>query len=324
MSEWRAPALPTLDRFRGVLLGGALGDALGAPYEGAALDYKTERPLRFPNGNGRVSDDTEQTLIVADCLLANGWLDPVDFSARLREWAVWGHGIGRGTASALKRHAAGIPWHQAGMASAGNGAAMRVAPIALLRWDDPALRGTEAALSALPTHHDPMAAASAVIMAEAVARLVTTRKETFDPVEFVETLAGIAKVWGPERVPERRDPRILTSLSERLQDVLAYLEQDPYTAVATHFWSGAFVLESLPAALWAFLRQPGNPGAVLQEALLVGHDTDTVASLAGTLAGALNGAAALPAPLLDQLEHRERLEKAAENLWDRSMVPIAD
>ena len=303
------------DRFRGTLLGGGLGDALGLPYEGRQLDYATLRPLQFVGHHpGRISDDTQQTILVAEMLLERGWLDPVDLSARLQDWVSWGVGKGRATVDAIRQLAAGAPWHAAGVPSAGNGAVMRVAPVGLRRWSDRPLRWTEAALCAFPTHHDHMAVASAVVMADAVASLIVTAPEQFDARPFAEELARTAAAWDRRRVPERRDPASWTSLAERLAEVPAYLDAEPAAAIRDHFWSGAFVLESLPAAVWCFLRHPQDPGATLREALRVGHDTDTVASLAGTLAGALNGASRLPNALLAQLEGRDRLTAAAQGL----------
>lgn len=307
---------PREDRFRGALLGGALGDALGLPYEGGRLDYDKGRPLQFVGHRpGRISDDTQQTLIVAEILLDRGWLDPVDLSVRLEDWVAWGVGKGQATVEAITRLAAGVPWHAAGSPSAGNGAAMRVAAIGLRRWNDRSLRWTEAALCAFPTHHDPMAVASAVVMADAVASLVVTAPEHFNARRFVDELARSAAAWDPRHVPERRDPASRASLAERLAEVPAYLDADPAAAIRDHFWSGGFVLESLPAAVWCFLRHAQDPDEVLRDALRVGHDTDTVASLAGTLAGALHGVSRLPSRLVERLEERDRLTQAADGLW---------
>lgn len=301
-------------------MGGALGDALGLPYEGRVLRYDEARPLQFVGHRpGRISDDTQQTMLVAEILLDCGVMDPVELSVRLQDWVTFGVGKGRATVEAIRRLASGVPWHAAGSPSAGNGAAMRVAPIGLRRWRDRSLRWTEAALCAMPTHHDPMAIASAVVMADAVASLVATAPEDFDGRRFVEDLARTADAWDPRQLPERRDPASRTSLGDRMREVPAYVDADPAAAIRDHFWSGAFVLESLPTALWCFLRHPHDPGEVLREALLVGHDTDTVASFAGTLAGALSGASQLPASLLEQVEEGDRLTADAQRLWQASV-----
>ena len=251
-------------------------------YEGGRLDYKQVPPLEFIGHHpGRISDDTQQAILVAEILLERGWLDPVELSTRLQDWVSWGVGKGRATVDAIRQLAAGVPWHAAGLPSAGNGAVMRVAPVGLRRWSDGSLRWTEAALSAFPTHHDRMAVASAVVMADAVASLIVTAPDHFDARRFADELVRTATAWVPRQVSERRDPASRASLAERLAEVPAYLDAEPAAAIRDHFWIGAFVLESLPAAVWCFLRHAQDPGEALREALRVGHDTDTVASLAG-------------------------------------------
>lgn len=203
--------------FRGAL---ALGDARGLPYEGGRLAYETVRPLQsIGHHPRRISDDTRQTILVAEILLGRGWLDPVELSTRLRDGVSWGVGKGRATVRAIQQVAAGVPWHAAGSASPGNAAVMRAAPVGLCRWRDRSLRWTEAAL-------------------------VVTEPEQFDARRFADGLARTAAAWDPRRMSERRDP-----------------------ANRDHFWSGAFVQESLPAAVWCFLRHAQEPGEALRETL---------------------------------------------------------
>jgi len=310
---------PELDRFLGALLGGALGDALGFPLEGQMPPYHADPqdcPLTFRH-HAIISDDTQLTLVVGQCLVDRGWLDPVDLADRLVRWLPVGRGKGRATTTAVVKLARGVPWTDAGSFSAGNGAAMRVAPIGLMRWNRPVLRWTEAVLSALPTHHDAMAAASAVIMAEAVAELVVHPPGVIDPHAFLDAIVRPAR--GLERPqPERRNPRVVTTLVDRVVEVEEHLSDTPERAVRDYFYSGAYVLESLPTALWCFLRHPADPDAALREALAVSVDADTVAALVGTLAGALNGVLALPAHLVKELESRDDLETLAERLWHRA------
>jgi ADP-ribosyl-[dinitrogen reductase] hydrolase len=311
---------PSLDRFVGTLLGGAVGDALGYPYEGRDVDYGVTRSLRYGGRHpGGISDDTQLTLVVGECLLANGWLDPVDLSGRLVAWLPHGIGAGHATTSAVVRLAQGQPWYRAGSPSAGNGAAMRVAPIALLRWNDPVLRRCEAMLSALPTHHDALAVASTVVMAEAVSWLLVCDPDAFDHDAFIGHLVDGLDGLAATPLPERRDPRSRTTLGARLQEVPALLALDPAHAIGERLWSGAFVLESLPAAFWCFLRHPRDPAETLRTAISVGHDADTVAALAGTLAGALNGARQLPAALIDGLPCRDEIVTLAEHLWQSAV-----
>ena len=105
-------------------------------------------------------------------------------------------------------------------------------------------------------------------------------------------------------------------LADRLAEVPDWLGREPKEAFE-HFHTGAFVLQSLPAAFSCFLRGPDDPRRVILTAANCGHDTDTVASMAGNLVGASAGAEVLSrdAPAwADELEFRTNAGSAAERL----------
>src|SRR5579884_322683 len=312
-------SVPEIERFRGALLAGAMGDALGAPVETLPAHVVRERHGRlvdYQRGRhepGQVTDDTQLTICVADTLTVCGYLNPDDFVHRLL--CAWPGVRGRGhaTTEAVHRLQKGIPWTQAGTVGDGNGAAMRSAPIGLVRWDDPVLLRAEAILSALPTHRGEMGVAGAVVMAAAAAYLVRQEPTSFDPGAFVAALQrSIAGMESSEQ-PERRDPSIRTTLHDRLALVLDLVDRSPPDAF-DRLWNGAYVLESLPAALYCFLRSPTDVEEVLLRAVNMGRDADTVAAMAGTMSGALNGFDGLPQRLLANLEERDYLEVRARRL----------
>ena len=212
---------------------------------------------------------------------------------------------------------AGVLWDAAGEDSAGNGAAMRAAPIGLLRWNDPVRLLREATLSALPTHRNSMAIAGAVAMAAATAWLLTRQANDWTPEEFVVAIQRAIASIETTPQPERRDPSSLTTLHDRVGEVPGLLEKSPREALG-YLYGGAFVLESLPSALYCFLRSPNDVEQTLLLAANAGYDTDTVAALAGTLGGALGGVEALPQRLLPELEYRDEIIHKAESLSVRS------
>ncbi|MHB8288426.1 MAG: ADP-ribosylglycohydrolase family protein [Acidimicrobiales bacterium] len=174
--------------YRGAIIGTAIGDALGRPAEGRNASLLRKRyglltdfqPWRGWTGGpkGTITDDTQMTICVAECLLANtGRLDPGDLALRFIDWLPAGRGRGYTCVEAVNRLLAGVPWHEAGIASAGNGAAMRAAPVGLAHLDDFNALRHDAALSAIVTHRDPMAVASAVAHAWLVARLAARHPE---------------------------------------------------------------------------------------------------------------------------------------------------
>src|SRR6185312_9250104 len=157
------PQLTRLDRFRGCLLGLAVGDALGAPLEGLSaqqirahyglvVDYVDgarawkKKPYRW-RMPGLYSDDTQQALALCDTLLERRQVDPEHLAglylalATPRGAYVGAHrGVGRSFRYALAELERGIPPLEAGQLSAGVGAAMRIAPVALYCDDEsPAL-----------------------------------------------------------------------------------------------------------------------------------------------------------------------------------------
>lgn len=313
------------DKYRGALVGGAIGDALGRPAEGLPVEEVARRfgelreflPWRgWTSGPvGTITDDTQLTMCVAEALLAHGGIDPDDLARRLVAWLPVGRGKGRACLEAIQRLAAGVPWDAAGAPSAGNGAAMRAAPVGLLRAGDIEGLRRDAALSALVTHVDEMAVLSAVAQAAAVAWLVHRRPGTLDPAEFLRAVALVLDAVPDPALAERRPGGDLVRLGDRLQQLGGMLELD-VRAAFDRLWNGAFVLESLPAAWWCFLRWPDDPERVLVTAANQGRDADTVAAMAGTLAGAYLGESALPHRWRDpaNLEYADELIVLADAL----------
>ncbi|MEQ8717761.1 MAG: ADP-ribosylglycohydrolase family protein [Acidimicrobiales bacterium] len=309
------------DRYRGCLLAGAMGDALGRPVEGMPREEVVRPVSEFKPWRGweqgpigTITDDTQLTMVVAECLLANGGrIDPADLAARFVEWLPVARGIGHATSMAVSSLAAGTPWWEAGEASAGNGAAMRAAPVGLALRTDPAALREQGALSAIPTHADPLAVTSTVLMASAVAWCVGRAPGT-DAIGLLDHLAVASEGLWDEPVEERHLERSGTvRLSERIAEIGDMVDW-PSGRAFDHLYNGAFVLESFPAALWCFLSAPDDPEAVVVTAAGGGRDADTVASMAGNLAGAFNGTHLLPQRWLDELEYPDHLVELADGL----------
>lgn len=81
------------------------------------------------------------------------------------------------------------------------------------------------------------------------------------------------------------------------------------------WYNGAYVLESLPSALWCYLESPEDFEQTLFTAVDAGHDADTVAAMACTLAGAYHGYAKLPSRLVADLEYHDHLLDLADGLY---------
>jgi ADP-ribosylglycohydrolase len=319
------------DSYRGALLGTAIGDALGRPAEGRSPHVLLERYGRLVDFKpwagwrdgpmGTVTDDTQMTMCVAECLLANdGRIDPFDLVERFVAWLPIGRGKGHACVEAVSALKEGTPWHEAGVASAGNGAAMRAAPVGLAHIGNINALRRDAALSAVVTHADVMAVSSAVAHAWLIARLAATLPGSLDKAALVADLCDAISDIPDPGAQERgwQDRKGKTSAPIRLVDRLAEIPQwlgASAESASDWFYCGALVLESLPMALWHFLNTPEDPEETVVNAVMGGHDADTVASMAGAYAGAYLGEHVFPPRWTGHdLEFSDELRDLADRL----------
>ncbi len=273
-----------VDRLEGCLLGCALGDALGLPTEGLKPKVIARRfggPPRFRlvGRTGFVSDDTEQSALVAQSLLEGDTPEAVARSLRrhLRWWfARLPFGVGWATLRSCVRMWLGLK--QPGVSSGGNGAAMRSAIIGLVVQDPAQRRATSQALARL-THTHPLAVEAAGYVAE-LSHLLGTRDA---PVrQVVEQAAGGLS-----------EPKLLHAVRSALD---AGDSVDAGAALGTT----GFAAHSVAACTWALVHAT-SPLDAIERVIAIGGDTDTHGAIVGSWAGARWGSAALPAPLLAEL-----------------------
>ncbi|CAM2985738.1 ADP-ribosylglycohydrolase family protein [Saccharomonospora xinjiangensis] len=306
-----------IDKARGLLFGLALGDCLGAPFEGK--EGVTDSDIvAAQNGTGalRHTDDTALALVLARHLAHRLGGRPrkldgcIDADVLAREFAeAWQaepwRGYGGGVTKSFGLIVAGTHWRSAIRAvfpdgSFGNGGAMRVAPVALV---GAGVRDvTELARrSAEVTHAHDDALHGAVC--QAVAAHLAIQLDPAQPLSagaFVETVR--------EAVPSALWAKKFDIVAE-----LAERDTDPAEAAAA-LGNDVSAPGSVPLALLSFLRHPRRPDAAIRFAIRAGGDTDTVAAMAGALAGAHSGYAALPTPAVSRLEAAKQLHLYAEHL----------
>ncbi len=281
------------ERLRGVLLGTALGDALGLPAErmsAAAIAKRFGRLDRFRllGETGFVSDDTEQAALVAQSLIRYPQ-DPDgcarDFRRALLGWFLrmpWGAGMA--TLRACSRIALGLP--RSGVPSAGNGAAMRAAVIGVFFHDRPQERHRFGRALAEVTHLDPRAVEGALLVAEVAAALAhcPAGEATLDPV-----LAALNVVSEP-------------SLREAIEKAIALARTGTEVdEAAGQLGTSGYVVHTLSFAIYCLLRGDRDPLTVLTTAFTAGGDTDSIGAILGGWLGALHGEAGLPHSLLDRV-----------------------
>lgn len=282
-------------RLRGLLVGAAVGDALGLPAEGlsrrrAQRLYPGQWRHRLAFGRGMVSDDTEHTIFVAQSLLRHP--DSPERFARRLGWCLRGWllslpaGIGFATLRAILKLWLGFSPRRSGVWSAGNGPAMRVAVIGAFFAADPQRRAAYVAASTRLTHTDPKALIGASAIAELAAWIVRDRL-TQPP--SLEAFIALLRARGP-------DDRGWQSLIDAIDH--AAWENRTVAELADRLGLGkgvtGYVYHTVPIAAYAWFRHGGDYRQALTAALDCGGDTDTVGAIVGALAGAMVGEPGIP------------------------------
>jgi len=300
------------DRIKGSLLGLAVGDALGMPVEGldrAEIERRFGRVTEmiapgeghFHYGlrAGQYTDDTEETLILAKSMIEARGFSCDLFSQRLADWgSSWASGLDRGvgiaTRSSVEALIASKGWRETGSPIPTCGSAMRVAPIGLVYHCNLDIVCRYADLQSLPTHTSTSSRAGAVAVAAGVALSLQGRR----PLAVIEKASALAG-------------RVDSKMGEALRMVIDLLEEDEKVAVRTLGNSPATV-ETVPSAFYYFLKYP--PEEAVSSAASGGGDSDSIAGIAGALAGAASGSAWIPERWLSILEGKEMISAIGEDL----------
>lgn len=295
------------DRAVGIMLGLAVGDAVGTTLEFSHRDSYPRLTDMIGGGPFRLkpgewTDDTSMALALGDSLLISNGLDEADLMRRFVAWRDDGEysangrcfDIGNTVSAALRR------WQQTGNPvagsvspkTAGNGSLMRLGPIAVRFF-----RNRDA-------------------MRDAAARQSRTTHGARDAVDacvaYTELLADAINGWTRSAIMQPRDRLPYT---------------DTINAIVGGSWRGlprnkvrasGYVAHSLEASLWSVGSSGTFEQAVLAAANL-GEDADTTAAIAGQLAGALHGAAGIPQRWLDRLAWENRIRAMANALFDQGL-----
>jgi ADP-ribosylglycohydrolase len=343
------------------MLGLAIGDALGAPLEGMkaghirqlfgeVTDYLDtisafpDKPTRWLP-RGLYTDDTQQALAVAEVLAVQGEADPAvlsDIYVRLANEGPDGAHFGshRGTGHFFRRAVQamieGREPLRCGQNSAGNGAAMRIAPVGLYCADDEEAMVHAVVEFSLLTHHDIRGVAAALAVARVVALFAGGRDSDAVAAELPDWLAGwedrVAEDYAeyldpPPPVSFRRHMseclRVLSSLLREADDLLAEKSVvlgaqrcEPVEPIAQAHagFAPASVVMSIYRALSAKSFSEG-----LIAAVNAGGDADTVGAMTGAMLGARFGAEAVPAEWLEGLRNAAQIRARGQAMLDKTV-----
>jgi poly(ADP-ribose) glycohydrolase ARH3 len=292
------------DRFIGSLIGTAVGDSLGAQREGAS-GFQEVREI-----GPRYTDDTVMTIGVAESLIeAKGFhyfhmAEQFIRNYELEPWRRYGSAPPR-VFRMMKSGRLGFGMLDRDIfpeGSYGNGAAMRVAPVGLLFYDDPAALREIACQTAAITHSHELALEGAALQACAVALAVRTG-------------SGGARERVPRHAPDVHE---VWSYQEKLKTVIKLIGTDPDrrepSDVVRELGNGAQAINSVPTAIYCFLANPDFESALIY-AVSLGGDADTIGAMTGAIAGACYGIGQIPARWKVPVENREYIENLARKLW---------
>ena len=331
------------DRCRGLMVGLGVGNLLGIPQEGWPRNMVE---ASYPNGIREIElepgepddDDLAQAIILAEASIdaRASVLDVEEIGRRFWGWTEEnGRGIGIQTANVLSRiggdmprcaggagvqarEPSGVPaleaacqvWEESGRYSAGNGAVMRCAPLAVRWMEDDVALARNTALSAVVTHADPRCIWSAVVVNVAIAMLL--RGETVEVQDVVARGQQAAEQLGDSLA----DFRVAGAAPETVLEACSIPSGIAPTGLVLDGSDMGYTMKAMQVALWCAIQ-----AADFEEALVAvvsaGGDTDTNGAVAGAVLGARFGLKAIPSRWRQRLAEVRQGRESVKGLADR-------
>ena len=329
--------IPTrLEKFEGCILGGAIGDALGAPVEFMRLSeiykkfgskgitlksfIKSKIPLEF-------TDDTQMTFFTADGLIKSSIknkskysIDFMDVYESYRDWLNTQKGInifdrgwigkiknlyqvkapGNTCISSLMENIPGTVSNKLNN-SKGNGGVMRTAPIGLLYYSKPYIAFKTGIACASLTHSNPDAYLSAGAFASIISHIIQG-KTLEDAIK--KTIRLLKKCDKSEDV--------ISKLEQSLK--LAKSNVDTNYAIKT-IGNGNIGSEALSLSLYSALKNKMNFSKSIEMSSNIDGDSDTVAAITGNIVGAYNGISCISKKVLEKLTNYDELKLLSKDLY---------
>jgi ADP-ribosylglycohydrolase len=303
------PSSNDLEKARGMLLGLAIGDALGAPTEFLSLDRIKERygPQGIedlPNP-ARYTDDTQMALAITEALVQAGDQDlETIMDAVKHHFIQWAHSPennrapGRTCLQGIARMEKGMHWTQSGIArSKGCGSAMRAAPIGYFYQHDPTKLRHVAHATGICTHGHPTADAACI----GAAYLVKLALDRTPPRDMIPKL--LAFTTG-----------ISSEFDEAVHKVPPCLDWEDEEQALDHLGQGWIGEEAVALALFCFLRHPDDYKKTVLRGANTNGDSDSIACIAGSISGAWLGVKAISEDWAQRIEKAGALNSLAERL----------
>lgn len=312
---------PTRSAIVGTLVGGAIGDAMGAPFEGLwSDDIPSAESLASSfheyegHPPGQYTDDTQLTIATIQSIVRIGDINVPDIARAISE--LWRHlsviGPGGACTQAAERYLATGDHRNMGapVGQAGNGTAMRTAALGL--WfgsDRQSLVTTVADISRL-THQDPRSIAGGVAVALAANILASNHA-----VNAADLCNEISDAIGEINIE-------LSNLMRELPDRVH--SQDCKQFIAAAGQSSAefaapivtpFVIPTVLASIYCIIQHRASWVDAVTSAVQFGGDVDTLGAIVGSLAGAIHGVGGIPPNLLANVQDSESIQVLATRYY---------
>jgi ADP-ribosylglycohydrolase len=312
------------DRIKGCLIGVAAGDALGMPSSMMSPDEIKERFgyidtfLPAPADHlihkgmvaGEVTDDTQQTLAIADSIIEKGSVDPMGVATNLIKWGedlgIFNSDLaGPSTMRALGMIRNGKSIEDSGKVGDTNGACMRVASVGIYGKGELDRTVDAVANSCKSTHNTNIAIAGASAIAIVIGTAINGEKNIDILIEKARNAvrAGMKRgnIWYSASIEKRID-WVLNLIENASSKERAML--DIYEFIG----AGVQISETVPTCLGLIKLAEGDPVETVKMAANLGGDCDTIGAIAGSMAGAIGGARAFPEQWINILQNVNHID----------------
>ena len=293
----------SLEKAKGVILGLAIGDAMGAPAEfmtlGQIKRVYGDRGIRDLPDLAVYTDDTQMSIAIAEALIEAGHKDIETLMERVKEEFIkWYHAPdtpsrapGKTCLTGVANMEKGIHWTRSGLPeSKGCGSAMRSAPVGYYYQHNPEKLKGVAHITGICTHRHPTADAACI----GAAYLVKLALDGVEPSRMIGKLLnfthGISDEW--------------KEAIEKVDKCLDWEDEEKALSFLGEGWVGE---EAVALALYCFLRYPDSYEKCVLRAANTNGDSDSIACIAGAISGAYLGVKAIPKDWIERIENKDYL-----------------
>ncbi len=296
-----------VNKYSGCFLGLALGDALGAPFEGGILERSVWRLIsKTKDGLNRYTDDTQTAIDLSHSFLIKQGIDQDHLAKTFAENYRWSRGYGPAATWLLKKIKNGADWRDVNKAkyengSFGNGAAMRAPIIALCSPKDRETLNLNVIRCSEITHAHPLAIEGARLIANTTCDALNSMQM----VTIIEYLLASCQT------------EIYQKKLKLCSEYVASDKTPDHKQIKKNLGNGIAAIDSCVTSIYFALKYMNKPFEEMRSIICeLGGDVDTISAMAGGIWGAFNGLEALDGNQINQLESNKEILRLSQDLYD--------